>query len=286
MNIVKRAIRKTRFLWSYSRSLVCGFRNRGKFRDVKRFLVFVGYPRSGHSLIASLIDAHPNTLISMEWGALSYFKMGYSKLQIYSTIERFSRIFTERLNNKWTGYSYRVEGQFQGRSDHPIVMGDKLGGQTSLVLRKEPELMDQLKNEVGELRIIHVIRNPYDTISTMRKRSMENPDSPGNSERLDYFTHRYFERVEVVDKLKKSGKYQILDVYHEAFIDDPANGLKTIMNFLKLDVSEEYIKDCSEIVFENPHQSRLEANWSEDQIATVQSRMDSVDFLSGYSFES
>ncbi len=36
------------------------------FSKVHTFVLFVGYPRSGHSLIGSMIDAHPNAIIAHE----------------------------------------------------------------------------------------------------------------------------------------------------------------------------------------------------------------------------
>src|SRR3989344_1389974 len=36
------------------------------FSSVRTFILFVGYPRSGHSLIGSIMDAHPNIIIAHE----------------------------------------------------------------------------------------------------------------------------------------------------------------------------------------------------------------------------
>jgi hypothetical protein len=36
------------------------------FSSVRTFVLFVGYPRSGHSLIGSIMDAHPNIIIAHE----------------------------------------------------------------------------------------------------------------------------------------------------------------------------------------------------------------------------
>lgn len=36
------------------------------FASVRTFVLFVGYPRSGHSLIGSIMDAHPNIIIAHE----------------------------------------------------------------------------------------------------------------------------------------------------------------------------------------------------------------------------
>lgn len=286
MNVYRRAIRKTRFLWSYLRSLfLCGWRKE-RYRNINSFLMFIGYPRSGHSLIAALMDAHPNIVVSMEWGALSHLRMGYRRLQIFYSIERFSRLFTEKLSNIWTGYSYRVEGQWQGKSDQILVIGDKLAGQTSMILREHPELLVRLKNEINaDLKIIHVIRNPYDTIATVAKRALEKSSEPKIQSDPDYFSKRYFERAEMMKTLKRAKKYPILDLYHEDFIADPEKGLKALMDFLQLDFTGDYLEKCSAIVYERPHMSRKNYNWPEELKAEVQSRIDSYEFLSRYTFD-
>jgi len=42
------------------------------FDKVRTYVMFVGYPRSGHSLIGSLLDAHPNVVIAHEMDALQF----------------------------------------------------------------------------------------------------------------------------------------------------------------------------------------------------------------------
>jgi hypothetical protein len=44
------------------------------FDDVKAFLLFIGYPRSGHTLIGSLLDAHQNMAVANEYNVLKHLK--------------------------------------------------------------------------------------------------------------------------------------------------------------------------------------------------------------------
>ena len=37
-------------------------------------MVFIGYPRSGHSLIGSLLDAHPEVIVSDEYNVVENWK--------------------------------------------------------------------------------------------------------------------------------------------------------------------------------------------------------------------
>ena len=53
------------------------------FESVEKYCMFVGYPRSGHSLVGSLLDAHPNMIIANELNALDLFQKGVNQRTIY-----------------------------------------------------------------------------------------------------------------------------------------------------------------------------------------------------------
>jgi hypothetical protein len=286
MNIMSRALRKGKFLAGYLRSYLMGGICKARYRDLKCFLIFVGYPRSGHTLIAALLDAHPSIMVSIEWGALSHLRMGYRKNGMLYAVEKHSRLFTQKLSNVWTGYSYRVEGQWQGRSDRVLVMGDKLAGQTSKILRECPELLDELKKLVEvEIKIVHVIRNPFDTITTIAYRALEKSTDPLAEPDLPGFSEKYFERAGVVNDLKMKGGYPIFDLYHEDFIRDPGGKLAELLEFLGLDYDEKYLSSCSGIVYPSPHKRRKDYYWPDELKNAVQEQINKYDFLSRYNFD-
>ena len=46
------------------------------FETIQLYCMFVGYPRSGHSLVGAMFDAHPDIVIAHELDALRYLKAG------------------------------------------------------------------------------------------------------------------------------------------------------------------------------------------------------------------
>ena len=82
---------------------------RHRFAQLHANCMFVGYPRSSHSLIGALLNAHPVMVISHELNALRYFGGGFSPTQIFQLIVRSAEQFTER-GSEWTGYSMRSRG--------------------------------------------------------------------------------------------------------------------------------------------------------------------------------
>ena len=51
---------KKKFLKKYIVSAICGNLNRRKYKEIQDLCLFIGYGRSGHTLVASLLDAHPD----------------------------------------------------------------------------------------------------------------------------------------------------------------------------------------------------------------------------------
>lgn len=139
------------------------------FHNIETFTMFVGYPRSGHSLIGSLLDAHPNILIAHELHALKLIRAGFDKNQLFQLLMENSQTMAAK-GRRHSGYSYEVSNQWQGRFSTLKVIGDKKGASSAMQLRTSPGLFDFLKATLDlEVKLIHVIRNPYDVLTTMRK---------------------------------------------------------------------------------------------------------------------
>src|SRR4051794_14548092 len=145
------------------------FRHRTTFKQVEAYCLFIGYPRSGHSLTGSLLDAHPEVVVAHELDALGLIEAGISRPSLYTAILELDREFTDG-GRQWMGYEYTVPNQWQGRYERLRVIGDKKGGDSTERLARRPELLDGLRRTVEvPLRAVHVIRNPFDNITTMAR---------------------------------------------------------------------------------------------------------------------
>jgi len=245
------------------------------FSDLDTFCTFIGYPRSGHSLIGSLLDAHPNAIIADELDALRFLQAGFSRNQVFYLMLRNSRLAAAGGRER-TGYHYQVPGQWQGRFERLRVIGDKKGGVTENRLRHDASLLESLPGRLGiKTKFIHVMRNPYDVICTLYKRQ-RTPLRPA----ADVF----FSLCEAVAQIKSRVPQDVFDLRHETFIDDPKEGLKNLCTFLGLSGADEYYSACASIVYRSPHESRRDIVWPDDLLAAVAARMKQFDFLEGYSF--
>lgn len=122
--------------------------------------MFIGHSRSGHSLIGTLLDAHPNIIIAHELAALHYIYARFSKRQIYYLLLERSRVFAQGRRTRGS-YFYDVSNQWQGRYRKLQIIGDKHGEGATLRLQARPWLLQRLRDVIDErIKFIHVIRNP------------------------------------------------------------------------------------------------------------------------------
>ena len=106
------------------------------YTHVHTILFFIGYPRSRHSLLGSLLDAHPHMVVSDEsmafprWKGFLKRRRNVSVYQFYDTMfgaskhavtqGRRSRVQKSSVVNKTSEYGYGVPHQWQGSYDHHI----------------------------------------------------------------------------------------------------------------------------------------------------------------------
>ena len=281
-----RTYRKLRMIWRWFSSFYFSLLKNNKYSKFKTFCLFIGYPRSGHTLIASLLNAHPNIVIGIELNVIVYSNLGFNRNQIiYSLIEN-SKYYSKKLGNVWTDYNYKVENSFQGTFKHLRIIGDKFASGTTKILRENKDALTQLDQKMDiPLKLIHIIRNPFDVISTMMQKELMklNMENPSNLDLLA-FIKSFFEDAEVIDNLKSDGHYDIKDIYYEDFLLNPENILEGLVNFLGETCTYEYLNNCSKIIYKTPHKSRFEFNWSHDLINFVQKEISRYEFFKGYSY--
>lgn len=132
------------------------------YRNVETFMLFVGHPRSGHSLVAAILDSHPEIVISDEFNLLYKFDSFFMdpsqtnderKLRIFYDIHTRSRrqaMFGSRSSicNSSVSYCYNIKGGWQGDCKSKLkVIGDKKASVTTARLHHEKGLHDLRKLE-------------------------------------------------------------------------------------------------------------------------------------------
>ena len=248
------------------------------FENVETFCMFIGYPRSGHSLVGSLLDAHPNAVIAHELNALECVEMGFDRWRIFQLVLENSRRVA-RSGREWEGYSYKIPNQWQGRFERLQVIGDKKGGASTRILSSTPGILRRLSDIVDtEVKFIHVVRNPYDNISTMFKHNRHNRS-------LRSVIEDYLSMCATNSKISEwVGDDSVFDLRHEALVEAPEELLGDLCGFLGLECKGDYLETCASLVFDTPRKTRYEVEWDASAIAAVQEGIDSHEYLRGYSY--
>jgi hypothetical protein len=266
-------------LRGFASSLVAAPRHSSAFADVERYCMFIGSQRSGHSVVGSLIDAHPDAVIAHELDALGYVKAGFSRNQLFTLIVRKAN--RDALGGRTQGdYAYAVPNQWQGRFRRLRVIGDKQGGRSVRRMMKDPHLIEKAGRLVGRpIAFVHVTRNPFDNIGTLHQRNTR-----GTA--LDQMIEGYFALCRGVAETRSRFGDDVIHVRHEDLLADPGTALRRLCRFLDLDADDDYVDDCAGILFTSPRRTRHATAWTDAQLRRVQAGIAEYPFLDGYDFDS
>ncbi|MEM7757849.1 MAG: sulfotransferase [Cyanobacteria bacterium P01_A01_bin.40] len=256
-----------------------GFKNRNLWQNLETFCLFLGYPRSGHSIVGALLNAHPNIIMSHEAAALKYVYAGFSRNQVYEIIHNKAKISADK-ERELGGYNYYVPNQWQGRFEKPKVIGDKQGEGTVLRIAESSRHIPRLKQILNiKIKFIHVARNPYDNISTI---SIKIPKLGFDLEKSIAY---YFYLCKTISNFKLTLDPQdIIEFKHENFLKQPQIHLENLCHFLGVSAPKDYLNDSAEIVYQSPHRSRNQVCWSPQLIESVATQINEFPFLQGYSY--
>ena len=257
---------------------------------VEKFVFFVGYSRSGHSIVASLLDAHPNIIIAHEYNLFRKWKgsMYQNRSFLYNELYQNSYNNAEKgwrssIKNQ-KGYTLAVEDSWQGSFDKLLVIGEKSGAVTSQTYDNDPQLfmqaLEQLRHTVCvPIKVIHVIRNPYDIISTRllyadgkthKSKVHATVDmkhvSPHN---LSMQVNRTIHVVQNVQELLQNCSLTSLEIHTADLVLDPKHVINNLCMFLGVECSLEYLKKCSDKIFARQSQTRHLVEWPGDLIEKV-----------------
>ena len=285
---------------------------------IKKLVLFVGYGRSGHSIIGSLMDTHPHVVVSHEFHLLENLPNAsdtHWKSHLFNSIyQKSARDVTRGRAYAKKGYTLGVKGLWQGRFDGYIeVIGDKGAGRiTTDYLEDKKQVRrhySELKKRVEiPIRVIHVLRNPFDMISTATVILNTDPSNLRHLKRaysslrehepaiqkynrtdiLDLWIDDMFVRFDAVLEMIDTifGKENVLEVHNCDLVADPRHALSRIFEFLDVDATEHYLSVCSEKVFKSVSRSRNTVVWSSGQIERAERRMKKYAMLNRYNFTS
>jgi len=221
--------------------------------SVERICLFVGYPRSGHSLVGALLDSHPQATVSHELDLLTRWAEGGQWPDLAESIVKNSQrcAFVGRTQS---GYDYSLPGQ--GPVPNPLLLGDKKGGRTAHYLLNDPDLLHRFQEATPwPIHLIHVRRDPRDMVATMSVRHKISVERAVVS---------FWERAEAVEKLRSRWPTKRFhDLSLELLLNDPRSSLRELSRDLGLPYEAFPLEHILELLFKEPKRTRHRVEWGE-----------------------
>lgn len=276
---------------------------------VKTFIFFVGHPCSGHSIVGSLIDSHPHMVVSHEYTLFKKLSTGVlapTKPDIFNKLWTESQAVARKQGARAIdekGYTLYVDGLYEGKYvDYIDVIGDKRGDRVIEMFMDHPSNWSKVYAILSSLnvtlKVIHVIRNPYDNIATLAffvetssKRTFgsvkqSNKTYTFNSNHILKWITFYFKHHEGIVNATKKYNLNIIEVHGKDLISDPKGALLRLCDQLGVTCSDDYLEKCSKKIFKTESKTRYLVNWTGKQLELIQQNIKKYSCLKGYTFDS
>lgn len=287
-------------------------------RQLETFVFFIGYPRSGHSIVASCLDAHPDAVIAHEYNLFAKLLQPEGQQQLFNRSTLFTSLYQNSLKQSqagWRsdlqkfsrkGYSLRLNSSesWQGKFRRLKVIGDKSGGMTTHVYRDVPKAFLKVYNTLERtvqipIKVLHIVRNPYDIIATklLYRLSIEKSKTKANYSAANPLkdvqaTMQAAKALESEAKAvyeltaKKKLFKDILEIHNADFILKTEETMKQLCEFLNLECSPSFLQLCASVVYSKPSRSRVAVEWSGPARKFIDQMIAQYPFFNRYSINS
>jgi hypothetical protein len=263
---------------------------------VRTFVLFVGFGRSGHSILGQVVNAHPNGLVADEAPVFDEFHQPPSQREMLDYLIAKDRAFALRWYHKdlpmqtktelplrWyprkKGRNYYFEGLQQGEVKLPSVIGNSKAGYTARRIAERPALVSEYEHALGvPVKFVSVVRNPFDMIASgMRRRKADFDTICSGFEQAASHLNAALDAI---------GERPVFHISHEEFLAEPQASIDRLFGFLELPVSPRFKNTVAGRLFKAPQKTRYRVAEISEHRGRIDSLIGSYDFFSGYSYDS
>ena len=268
--------------------------------NVTTFLYFVGPIRSSHSIIGTYIDAHEHVAVADEF---NFFGQSITKPNLFQAKHDVVDALWEGSwlasnggfrDETFKGYQLKVpsllNGQYRNKLD---LVGDKIGYLTVEAYSKNKKKFSAVLRKLHEwfaVKVIFVVRNPFDNIATLTlydhiasvigvksrasdyvtkfkdinacfNRSENLLDSP---KVLAAATSKYIKWIVETHQMISELRPDLEVVQISDFIRSPKASMRNLCSFLNLFCSEEYLEAVAAKTFKSESKSRYSIRWNRE----------------------
>ena len=276
--------------------------------SVQRFVFFIGYSRSGHSIVGSMMDAHPDMIIAHEYALFNQWKAKPNKHKDRRYL--YNQLYQNSYNNAvygWRsgkkdkkGYTLQFEHTWQGEFRQLKVIGDKAAGKLGNLYNSSQshflQIYEQLLQTVQvPVAALHVVRNPYDMIATRLLYTNTNRNGAklttvteehkyNNTAQLAGHSKRLFSLARTVQNITKDCNLKVLEIHLSELIQNFKSTAIIICNFVNVQCSEDFLLASQNKIRKTLSKTRLLVEWTPDLIEDIAKQMEQYPFFQRYSF--
>ncbi len=237
------------------------------YKNIKKFVSFIGGVRTGHTLVGSLLDAHPNIDISIRQNPMLKLENNISRNSLFDIIIKYCK----KSKRKIGGYSYLINNSKRGNI---YVIGDSAATYKNMKKISNNKIFNKFCNYIRvPIYWIWVIRDPFETVQSACKIS---------GKPIDNVIERYEEAYLLSHKFCKKHKGKVIIVYLEELIKDPKKEVSKILDFIVVPYDKKYLDNCARFVFSNPHKVFNSKIWNKKQLNKVNNIIKNISELSCY----
>ncbi len=201
-------------------------------------IFLIGSPRSGTTMLQSLLAAHPEVISFPE-----------SKFFHYLLYKKLVGKFAGRMESFFKDEIHRPE-LLQGFDDSQTVetkvswfvgVLDGLAAEQnkSIWLEKTPEhiyFIDDIERFLPDAKFIHILRNGMDTIASLHEATRSSHDLWGPGWDLNHCIHRWKEAMLISHKYAKKSNHIL--VKYEEILDNKVKKLEEICRFMEIEYDD------------------------------------------------
>jgi len=230
------------------------------FPELAGFVLIVGNARSGSTLMGAVMDGHPRIVIANETTASATFWRGLDGPSILRDVwDNAER--NAAMGRPSEGYSYQV-GPAPSQKRTIAIAGDKIFNPATLLLHGDHGLIPSLEDRLAvPVRLIYAIRNPFDTIATMHRRS-----GATIGDRIRW----YFMHCDAAEALRaRLPADRFTESHHDDLLADPDAEIARLCGFLGVGVDADHLQAARKILFATPRRTRSQVDWTTTDLEAV-----------------
>ncbi len=219
------------------------------------WVTFIGPGRCGHTIVAAIIDSHPNARVSEEIKIITkWARDGWTREKILDHTKNRGRGGKERRTKLLPGHS---------NWEAPLlVLGDKCGWDAPMLIKhgSNEDILDKFSEHIGmPVKVVHTIRNPYDIITGWVQSSKWQKLYGKDYMLWRMAVRRYARFYSSANKIVE--RYPRFDLYNEELIQSPERVLTELCEFLELPIVEPWFTNAVNAVYKKPNERSKTCKW-------------------------